>query len=192
MKGGDFTMLPELYAFFERFAGVSFNFDDLYEVIDGYTAFIEPYLWQTCINEIIDGLEEAMNVVEQFGDDLNDDMPDKSDAKKLIATDVIGHLVKNVNDIKKILNIERTDINDYDELEMHIYTLGNLIKMLIDNSLDDILKQQLFEEYLTDDDEDDNPFETVLNIHRNDMASMSFIVTSIREDYFASLDEDTE
>jgi hypothetical protein len=185
-------MLPELYTFFEKFAGVSFNFDDLYEVIDGYTAFIEPYLWQTCINEIIDGLEEAMNVVEQFGDDLNDDMPDKSDAKKLIATDVIGHLVKNVNDIKKILNIERTDINDYDDLEMHIYTLGNLIKMLIDNSLDDILKQQLFEEYLTDDDEDDNPFETVLNIHRNDMASMSFIVTSIREDYFASLDEDTE
>lgn len=192
MKGGDFSMLPELYAFFEKFAGVSFNFDDLYETIDGYTVFIEPYVWQTCINDIVDGLDDAMNVIEQFGDDLNDDMPDKDDAKKLIATEIISHLVKNVNDIKKILNIERTDINGYDDLEMQLFALGSLVKMLVDNSLDDILKQQLFDEYLTDDDEDDNPFETVLNLHKNDIPNMSFIVTSIREDYFASLDEDEE
>ena len=116
----------------------------------------------------------------------------KDDAKKLIATEIISHLVKNVNDIKKILNIERTDINGYDELEMQLFALGSLVKMLVDNSLDDILKQQLFDEYLTDDDEDDNPFETVLNLHKNDIPNMSFIVTSIREDYFASLDEDEE
>ena len=185
-------MLPELYEFFEKFAGVTFNFDDLFETIQGYTAFIEPYLWQTCINETLDGLEEALSLIEQFGDDLNDDMPTKEEAKMLIANNVISGLMKNLNDVKTILHIDKTDISGYDELQMHIYVVGNLIKMLVDNSLDDILSKKLFDELLTDDDEDENPFETVLGLHRNDMPSMSFIVSSIREDYFASLEEDEE
>ena len=185
-------MLPELYAFLEKFAGVSFDFDDLFGTMSGYTAFIEPFVWQTCVNEILDGLDEALSIIEQFGDDLNDDMPDKDDAKKLIATEVISGLINNLNSLKKILNIERVDISGYDDLEQHIYAVGSLIKMLVDNSLDDILREKLFSEYLTDDEEDDNPFETVLGLHEQDMPTMSFIVSSIREDYFASLDEDEE
>ena len=185
-------MLPELYAFFEKFAGVSFNFDEDFKTMGGYTIFIEPYLWQTCVNNILEDLDDILYIIDKFGDDLNDDMPTKGEAKKLIATDIIRNLIINVNDIKKILNIERTDISGYDELEQHLYTIGNLVKMLVENSLDDLLGKKLFEEYLTDDEEDDNPFETVLGLHKNDIPSMSFIATSIREDYFASLEEDEE
>ena len=183
-------MWQDIYDFLERFSGVSYDFQEDLDNISGYKAFIEPYEWHSGIMLILENLEEALDIVDEFGDELYEDLPNKRDLKKIIATYVLSKLIKNINDIKKVLNIEPTDICNFDDLENQIGILGALIDMLISNSLDDILKHDLFDKY--EEDSDGGGFVDILGIHKNDMASLSFIVTSIREDYFASLDEDEE
>ena len=115
-------------------------------------------------------------------------MPSKIDLKKIVASYVLGELIKNINNVKKNLNIDITDISSYDDLENQIAIIGDLLEILISNSLDDILKHDLFDKY--EEDEDGGGFADVLGISKSDMPNLSFIVSSIREDYFASLDEE--
>lgn len=181
-------MDQEIYDFFERYAGVSYDFTDEFASISGYTAFIEPYEWYSEIVEILNDLQDALDVIEEFGDNLQEDMPSKIDLKKIVASYVLGELIKNINNVKKNLNIDITDISSYDDLENQIAIIGDLLEILISNSLDDILKYDLFDKY--EEDEDGGGFADVLGISKSDMPNLSFIVSSIREDYFASLDEE--
>jgi hypothetical protein len=62
----------------------------------------------------------------------------------------------------------------------------------VTHSLDEILAEDLFNTYIVEEEDDDNEFVTLLGLHENDVPNLSFTVTSLREDYFASLDEDEE
>lgn len=181
-------MWQDIYNFLERYSGVSYDFSEELESISGYVAFIEPYQWHVGIMNILDELEDAIDIIDEFGDNLHEEMPNKKDLKKLLASYVLGKLVDNINYIKRNLNIDTTDICTYDDLENQIGVLGDLIDMLVSNSLDDILKHDLFTKY--EEDEDGGGLVDVLGIHKNDMPSLSFIVTSIRENYFESLEDD--
>jgi hypothetical protein len=59
---------------------------------------------------------------------------------------------------------------------------------MIDNSLEDILHHDLYNKY--EEDEDGGGFLDILGIHENDIPNINFIITSIREDYFASLEDE--
>jgi hypothetical protein len=82
----------------------------------------------------------------------------------------------------------RVDISDYDNLENQISLLNDLIGLMIDNSLEDILHHDLYNKY--EEDEDGGGFLDILGIHENDIPNINFIITSIREDYFASLEDE--
>lgn len=183
-------MTQEIYDFFERYAGVSYDFDEDLNNISGYVAFIEPYQWHSGISEILTNLEEAIDCIDEFGDNLGDEMPSKRDLKKIVAREVLEKLFDNINNVKRNLCIEITDISSYDDLEKQVGLLGDLINMLVSNSLDEILGHDMFNEYENDDD--GGGLHDILGISEGDMPNMSLIVTSIREDYFASLDEDGE
>jgi len=183
-------MWPEIYNFFEQFAGVSYDFVEDIDVIIGDTVFIDPTRWNNTVSRILDNLEDALDCIEEYGHFLGEDMPSKNDLKKFVASYVLGELVSNINSIKRKLNIETEDISNFDELEQQLYTIGQLVEMLKSNSLDEILEKDLFNTYLVEDDDEDNPFVTVLGLHENDVTNLSFTVTAIRDDYFAQLDED--
>lgn len=181
-------MWNDIYNFLERYSGVSYDFSEEFEKISGYTAFIEPYQWHSGITNILKDLQDALDTIEEFGDNLHEDMPNKNDLKKIIAGYVLRQLIANINSIKTILNVDVTDISNYDDLENQIGLIGDLLDMMISNSLDDILKHDLYTKY--EEDEDGGGFMDVLGIHKNDITNISFTVTSIREDYFASLEDE--
>lgn len=183
-------MWQEIFNFLERYSGVSYDFSEDFSKISGNVLFIEPYQWKVTVNSILKQLEEALDCVEEYGDNLSDEMPSKKDLKKIIASYVLGELIKNINHIKRILNIDDIDISDFDDLQHQIELLFDLVDILVNNSLDEILKNNMFEEY--EDDDDGGGFVEVLGLHKNDMPNLSFTVLSIREDYFESLNEDDE
>jgi hypothetical protein len=68
-----------------------------------------------------------------------------------------------------------------------------LVEMLSNNNLDTLLSENMFDTYIVEDpEEDDNEFVTVLGLSSNDVPNLSFTVTSIRENYFESINEDEE
>ena len=55
--------------------------------------------------------------------------------------------------------------------------------------MEEIAKHNLFEKF---DEEHGNEYTEILNITKGDIANMHIVVTSIREDYFESLDDEDE
>lgn len=183
-------MWPEIYAFFEQFAGVSFNFVEDLEALKGDAIFIETYEWQTRKDDILENLQDALDCIEENSQYLGEDMPSKQDLKKIVASYVLSELVDDLNSIKRTLNIEVNDIASFDDLENQLYVISMLVEMLANNSLDTLLSEDLFNTYITEEEDDENQFETILGLSSNDVPNLSFTVTSIREDYFESLNED--
>lgn len=185
-KGGDVDMWDqEIYIWLESYAGVTFDFSDDFEIIKGDTIFIEPYLWIITINEILEHLEEAVGCIEKYGDDLPDDMPRKKDLKKFVTMSVLSSILTNLNSIKKKLNIEEVDINNFDTLIRHVETMHDLVVMLTENPIEDVLKNRMFEKH---EEENDESFYELFEISKNDIPNMSFTVNSIRDAYLESLD----
>lgn len=179
-------MWSELFIWLERYSGVSYDFSEDIASIKGDIAFIDTYEWFNVISNLFDNLSEAIDVVDEFGDNLTDELPNKKQVKNMLTYDVISNLLDNVNDIKRKLNIDIVDISNSDTLIQHINIIMELIQMLSENEMDDIFKQQLFEKH---EEENGNTFTEILNIQKDDITNMYFTVSSIQQDYFDSLDE---
>ena len=184
-------MWPEIYNFFEQYAGVSYNFVEDLQELDGDAIFIETYAWQVKKDDILENLQNALDCIEEYGQYLGEDMPSKDDLKKIVASYVLSALVEDLNNIKRKLHIDVNDISSFDELENQLYVISMLVEMLANNNLDTLLSDNLFNTYIVEDpEEDDNEFVTVLGLAPNDVPNLSFTVTSIREEYYESLKED--
>lgn len=185
-------MWPQIYEFFTRYTGVSYDFtSDLQEIQDPL-AYISPRIWAMKVNMIMTNLESAMDCIDEFGDNLTDDMPNKSDLKKIVAQYVLRALIYNLNEIKRVLHIDNIDISSFEDFETQVELMKELLVMLAENSLDDILAKDLFETESREDEEDDNQFTEVFGLQKNDVPNLSMTVQSIRQDYFESLDDDNE
>lgn len=187
MEGGDTVMMwaDEIYIWLESYAGVAFDFSEDFDTIKGDTIFIEPYLWIITINEILEHLGEAVDCIEKYGDDLPDDMPRKKDLKKFVTMSILSSILTNLNSIKKKLNIEEIDINNFDTLVRHVETMHDLVAMLTENPIEDVLKNRMFEKH---EEENDDSFYELFEISKNDIPNMSFTVNSIRDAYLENLD----
>lgn len=179
-------MWSELFIWLERYSGVSYDFSEDIASIKGDIAFIDTYEWFNVISNLFDNLSEAIDVVDEFGDNLTDELPNKKKVENMLTSYVISNLLDNVNDIKRKLNIDIVDISNSDTLIQHINIIMELIQMLSENEMDDIFKQQLFEKH---EEENGNTFTEILNIQKDDITNMYFTVSSIQQDYFDSLDE---
>jgi hypothetical protein len=180
-------MFQEAYTWLERYSGVSYDFREDISEISSNVIFIDPFEWMTSFNNILENLSNATDIIDEFGDYLPDELPNKSELKKLIVEDVISKLVNVVNNIKRKLNLEITDFGSYDQLVNQSIALNDLVTMIIQNTMEDIIKKDMFEKY---EEENDNSWEDMLNIHKNDLSNMHFTVSSIRQDYFDSLDDE--
>lgn len=185
-------MWEQIYDFFTRYTGVSYDFNLDLQTINDYVPYISPRIWKTRIELILKNLNDALDCIEEYGDNLTDDMPSKSDLKKIVAQHVLGALVKNLNDIKQALHIDNTDLNNLEDYENQVELMRTLLTMLAENSLDDILTNDMFETESRDDEEDDNQFTEVFGLHKDDVPNMSMTVQSIRQDYFDSLNDEDE
>lgn len=183
-------MWNEIHNFFEQFAGVSYDFSDDLRDISGDTIFIDPIRWRNTVVSIIDNLQDALTCIDDYGEYLGDDMPSKKGLKKIVASYVLTGLTDLLNSIKGKLNIEKTDISNFDSLEQQLIIISEMIDMFVNISLDEIISKNLFENNFVEDDDDDNPLELFFGLHSNDVTNLSFTITSIRDDYFALMDEE--
>lgn len=183
-------MWNEIHNFFEQFAGVPYDFSDDLRDISGDAIFVDPIRWRHTVISIINDLQDALTCIDDYGAFLGEDMPNKQNLKKIVASYVLEELTNLLNSIKGKLNIEKTDISNFDNLEQQLITISEMIEMFVHISLEEIISKDLFQNNFVEDDDEDNPLEMLFGLHPNDVTNLSFTITSIRDDYFALLDED--
>lgn len=179
-------MLQEIYMWLEQYSGVSYDFNEDISNITGNKAFIDPFEWHISIENILERLNDALSTIDKYHNLLTEDLPNRTDLKKYISGMVLNRILNVLNDIKLQLHIEQSEINSYDELIKQVMVITQLIDMMVDNTLEDIIKNNMFEKY---DEENDNVLTDMLNMHKNDVPNIHFTVSSIRQDYFDSLED---
>ena len=182
-------MWSRIYEFFEQYAGVSYNFvEDINDLKKN--TFIEPYAWESGIQNIMDNLQESLDYIEEYKMYLGEDMPSSNEFKKIVATYVLSELRGILDTMKQTLNIEPNDINDFDTLELQLFVMGELVDMCVNHSLDEIMADDLFNTYTVEEEDDDNLFEEALGLNEKDIPNIFMTIQSIRDDYFSSLDDE--
>lgn len=177
----------DIYIFLERHSGLSYDFSDEFSRIGGYEIFINPYEWIETVDLILENLEDALECIEDWSDEIPDYMPGKDDLKKIMSESILSLIIKNINDTKRTLGIDRTTINGYDNLFNQAHLLAELVTLINESTIDDIIKSDIF-----NSDKDEDNIVNIFNIHKRDIPNMCITVRSIRNDYFESFNEDDE
>lgn len=180
-------MWEEIYLWLEQYSGVSYNFQEDVSKISDNSIFIEPYEWNVNVNDMIEKLSDVWDVIDEYGDDLPDEFPNKRSLKKFITENVIGWISGVINKVKRQLRIDQMDINDYDDLINQSIALSEFVQMMIEYPINEILEKNMFETF---DEEHSNIMTETFNISRNDISSMHVDISSIRESYFDSVDDE--
>lgn len=177
-----------VYSWLEQHSGVSYDLNDDINQIKGDVAFTETFTWATKISLILDELDEALDVIDENYRELTEDLPGRDDFKRMLVADTIMKILNEVNGIKRQLGITPTKIKTVNELLQHVNALRDLINMLKINPIEDIIKDKLFEKY---EDENDDAFSELLDLHKNDMTNLWETVRSV-VDYIEDDDDESD
>lgn len=183
-------MWDEIFAWMEKFSGVSYDMSEDFAALPKEYVFAEPMMWKTKIMNILNTLEEALDVVDEHKDEIPDYMPDAEGIKTIYSSYVIQNIMLLVNYAKSMLCIDEADITSYTDLVNQIQCISDIIKLLNDSSLGDDSLQKSFEEY---NEDNDNAFTEVFGINVHDLSNMKMTVDDLKELYLLSTqDEDDD
>lgn len=176
-------MFQEIYGWIESYAGANYDCSDLYIEIGSTAAFVDPYQWWLNIRMIVDHLTSALEIVDQFGDQIPETLPDADMMKHMLYDATVQQVRANVFAVEKQLQIQYEE-NDTDLLTQTT-TLKDLIQMCVNDDLDEITSTS-FDRY---NEENDDALTEVLSVYKQDMMNIQSTVRDIRQSYFESIDE---
>lgn len=182
-------MNEEIFTWMEEYCGVSYDFQEAVSSIDGRTAFISPFEWRISIEMILEQLNTALDVIDDHKRAIPETMPNATELKRIFTLTTLRQLIANIVSVCAMMNIDPPEITSIDQLNIVVVTIADLITMLSNHNIDEILKQNLFEEY---EEANDSAFFNVLQLHRQDMTQLSFAVNEIRQMYYESMDEEDD
>lgn len=174
-------MISEIYNWIESRSGVSYDFNqELYD-IQGDTMIVSPYEFKFGYEVIILELHECVDIIDEYKDEIPDDLPEYDDLKLQFVATVLNGITNIINHVCDRLSIKRLDISTMNSLDMTVGSLCLLCEFLNENTNESIIKNHLFEKF---DSDNDNIFTQTFEIVNSDITNMTFAVDTIKEEYF--------
>jgi hypothetical protein len=178
-----------LFEWLEQKTGVSYDLNDAMSDIDGDTAFSEPFLWYINISFVVEDMENAIQAVEDFRNELTEDLPSKTKIQKFIENEYIRRLTENINNVKKQLGMAITPIRDAADVATNVTALYELISTMETVSIENLKTREWFEKY---DEANDNVLTDVLELHQNDLIDIHQTIETIVESLNDDDDDDDD
>lgn len=180
-------MSDEMLIWLEQLSGCMYDFNFTVANIDEMIPFISPTEWRVSLEQVLDSMDDACEIVDQNWKSLPDYLPGRVEFKRLIVQSALEPVINNVHRVYDHLNIEEIPISTIDQLRVVIVTMSELLELILDVvQTPDASIQQM---YVQHEDENDDSFQNVLNINVRDMIQLSFNVNSLRQTYYLTLDE---
>ena len=179
---GESIMFEEIYVWLESYGGTSFDFDESIQEIGETEAIVDPFTWHTGIDIIL-----TCDIIDEYWRAIPEGMPNRKKMKRMLTENVLGLIVGNIRSICNMLNLNLEEIKTMDQLHVVIDALYELINLLRTHTIDEIIKNGLYDQH---EEENDNSFANVLNVMKEDMAQLAMNVTSIQDEYYDSLDNE--
>ena len=191
LKGGECAYMDWtiLFDWLEQKTGVSYDLNDAMSDIDGDVAFSEPFLWYINISFVVEDMENAVQAVEDFRNELTEDLPSKTKIQKFIENEYIRRLTENINNVKKQLGMAITPIRDAADVATNVTALYELISTMETVSIENLKTREWFEKY---DEANDNVLTDVLELHQNDLIDIHQTIETLVESLNDDDDDDDD
>lgn len=176
-----------IYEWLDQKSGVSFDpNEDLNSIIND-VAFTDPFFWCMKISFILDDMDAAIETVDEYHNELTEELPPREKLKKGIEENIISHLSSNINSVKQKLGLSINPITDAESVLENATTLRDLIMSLSSFTIEELQKRSWFDEY---EEQTDNALSEILEIHKNDLIDISQTIETIREN--TSIEDEDE
>ena len=178
-------MLDEIYSWLESYAGVSFDFDESMHDIDGQTAVVEPFSWHAGIIILLSQLDDACDIIDTYWRAIPEGLPPKNKMKRTVTQHLFELILRNLNNICNMLNLDMPEISTMDVLKNVIEALYDLLRMLKEHDTDEISTRGMYDDH---EEANDDSFAQLLGVMKEDMAQLSMTVNAIIDAYYDALD----
>jgi hypothetical protein len=171
-------MWEDIHNWIEQYAGVSYDVSEYIQALSGNAMFTSPRTWYNTFSITLELLSNAVDVISEYGSELPDDLPSAPEVKRFMTSEVLFCLVQIVNYVKEKIGIDPTDIRSFTTLEQHVDVLVDLISNVTENTIDELIKSDWFDEY----DEGSNNFLTdTFGLSKHDLPAIALAVQDIIE-----------
>ena len=184
-------MLTEVYLWLESRSGVPYNLEDQVISLIGDEVALDPYEWMMGIRNIIDLTKDAIDVVNDYDDQIPDDLPSARKIKSMIsdyARNNVRLIMANAFRVIGLIVPEAIQIAKLTTLWNMSVAMNSLVLELTENKDDEDSNQKWFEKF---DDKNDNMLTDIFNIRKQDLQMIATNIDSIRA-FHANYDDDDE
>lgn len=173
----------EILEWLHAYSGIYYDFSEEFDIIKGYTAFTDTFTWYTVIDSLQDKLDDMMDTFDVFQNMVTPEGITSSIAvmKKAVTQTLISNIADNLKNVLDNLHIDLSssyNLQTMDDLMDLVQLTRELIDMLSNNTIERIIKDNMFEEL---DEDNDNKYSDIFELHKNDMTDLYFIIQSIKE-----------
>lgn len=169
-----------LYPFIESRAAVAYDCNDEFNNLAGDNIFIDPYGWYVNYLNITDHLRSIIELLEDHGDELPDDVGTKDEAIEFVNQYFTDKFTQVISSIEKKLLMDAYIPSTIIELNTTAETLYELISIFVNNSQDDIESKEMVAKY---DEKNDNILTETFNFHQEDAGQIYETIMAIRDIY---------
>lgn len=180
-------MLDEIYVWLESYAGVSYDFNEAITELSRTNACVDPFQWKISIETILDQLDQANDVIDEYKQSIPMELPAAKRMKRILTENMLTGVLGSVRGVFTQLNLDPPTITTVDKLRDVVQTMYELLTMLTSNDINDILKQNMYEDH---EENDDDSFANVIGVMKQDVSALAMSVNAIRDSYFDALDAD--
>ena len=169
-------MLSEIYVWLESRTGVSYDFNSELVDMSKDVIFYQPEEFQIDYQQIKHELSQCCDAIDEFRDQIPDDLPRYDELKRLFVGTVLDGVTKIVNEILIKFNIKMTTFNSMYMLDNVVTLMCELCDLFKYNSLEDITNNGLFDRLNASND---NMYTDILEIVSSDITNMYYVYDSI-------------
>jgi hypothetical protein len=172
----------EVYLWLESRTGQMFDCSDTIKYVKSNDlVVVDPNDWMFTIRNIIDITKRAIDAVDEFGDELPDTLPGKKRLQSLLAQDVRAELRVVMHEAFRSIGLmtpSQVQTASLSNIWTITITMVDLIVALTENSIDEIIKNNWYEEY---NEDHDDVLNEVMHIYPQDLPNIAFAIEDIRE-----------
>lgn len=173
------SMLTEIYCWIESRTGVSYDFNQELMEMSKDAIFFEPGEFKISYYQIRNELTECCFAIDEFRDQIPDDLPRYDELKRLFVGTVLSGITNIISGILDRLNIKELTFNSIGELDNTVNMLVSLCDMFRNNSIEDITNNMMFERL---NGEYDNGLTDTFELVSSDITNMYYVYDSIVSD----------
>lgn len=174
-------MWYEFYSWLEAITGKNYDYSEELSELDSDAIFVNPFIWSTQFDNIIDGLTEAVDVIVKHADELPATLPTAIELKAELVASFVDSLTNTLGRIKSKLDIHIDSPTSFDDLVNHKTALCGLITLLNENDVEMINQKDMLNDL---NDECNNVITDSFNIGIEDLYILQTNIQTIRQEYF--------